>query len=69
MLIAAFLALISLLGLILSITSGLIFSGIDGLFVVLICLLTGTIFGLMAVSMAIKGGHVPLPVRFRKAVK
>lgn len=57
MLIAAILALLSLIGLILSITSGLLTAGIDGLFMVLVCLLTLAIFGLMTLSMAAKLRH------------
>lgn len=69
MLIAALLSLLSLVGLILSISSGLITAGIDGLFVVLVCLLIGTVFGLIALSMAAKAGYIPVPARFRKTQK
>ena len=66
MLIAAFLALLSLVGIVLTFTSGLATSGVDGLFLILVCLLTGTIFGLTALSMAAKAGYLP---RFGKAHK
>lgn len=69
MLIAAFLALVSLVGLVLSITSGLILAGVDGLFIVLVCLLMTAIFGGNALSLAAKAGYIPLPARFRKAHK
>lgn len=65
MLIAAILALLSLAGLILSVTSGLLTAGIDGIFIVLVCLLTLAIFGLLALSMATKAGYIPLPSRLR----
>jgi hypothetical protein len=69
MLIAAILALLSLVGLVLTITSGLLTSGVDGLFLLLVCLLTGTIFGLIALSGAMQAGYIPAPARFRKAHK
>jgi hypothetical protein len=69
MLIAAVLSLLSLVGLILTIVSGLATSGVDGLFLILVCLLTGTIFGLIALSMAADAGYIPVPARFRKAHK
>ncbi len=69
MLIAALLSLFSLVGLILSFTSGLAFAGVDGLFAILVCLVTGTIFGLTAISTAAKAGYLPVPARFRKAAK
>lgn len=69
MLIAAFLSLLSLVGLILTIVSGLATSGIDGIFLILVCLLTGTVFGLIALSAAAEAGYVPVPARFRKAHK
>ena len=69
MLIAAFLALVSLVGLVLSITSGLISAGVDGLFVVLVCLLMAAIFGGNALSLAVKAGYIPVPARFRNAHK
>lgn len=65
MLIAAILAILSLVGLILSVTSGLITAGVDGLFIVLVCLLTLVIFGGLAISLAVKNGYIPLPSRFR----
>lgn len=67
MLIAAFLSLLSLVGLVLSITSGLITAGVDGLFVVLVCLLMFVIFGGNALSIGVKLGYIPVPARFRKA--
>jgi hypothetical protein len=69
MLIAAILSLLSLIGFVLSITSGLITAGVDGVFLVLVCLMTGTIFGLLALSMAVQAGYVPVPARFQKAHK
>ncbi len=50
MLIAAFLSLLSLAGVVLTITSGLATSGIDGLFLIFVCLLTAAIFGYQALS-------------------
>jgi len=69
MLIAAILSLLSLIGLVLSITSGLLTAGVDGVFLVLVCLMTGTIFGLLALSMAAQAGYIPVPARFQKAHK
>lgn len=50
MLIAAILSLLSLAGLVLTITSGLATSGVDGLFLVLVCLLTAAVFGYQALA-------------------
>jgi hypothetical protein len=63
MLIAAFLSLLSLVGLVLTVTSGLATSGIDGIFLILVCLLTAAVFGYQALS---QGG---LLARFGKAHK
>ncbi|HVB98969.1 MAG TPA: hypothetical protein VNJ12_06500 [Candidatus Dormibacteraeota bacterium] len=60
MLIAGFLALLSIVGLILSFTSGLVASGIDGIFIVLVCLLMLAIFGLTTLSLAAKSGLLPV---------
>jgi hypothetical protein len=65
MVISAILALLSLVGLILTFTSGLLTSGVDGLFLVIVCLATALIFGLQALSEAARMGL--LPQRFRKA--
>ena len=67
MLIAAFLSLLSLVGLILTFTSGLISAGVDGIFLLLVCLVTGAIFARVAVVEAASAGY--LPARFRKAHK
>lgn len=67
-LISACLSVLCLVGLVLSITSGLVTAGVDGLFVVLVCLLMAVIFGLNALSTAASAGF-PLPARFRKAHK
>lgn len=69
MLIAAILAVLSLVGLIFTIVSGLLTSGVDGLFLLLVCLLTGTIFGLHAFASAVQAGYLPGPACFRKAHK
>ena len=69
MLISGVLALLSLVGLILSITSGLVTAGVDGIFIVLVCLLTLAIFGLTTLSMAAKAGFLPLPGRLRRSHK
>ncbi|HVB33318.1 MAG TPA: hypothetical protein VNJ52_02925 [Patescibacteria group bacterium] len=66
MLIAAIVAVLSLIGLILSITSGLVTAGVDGVFIILVCLLTLAIFGLMFLEMAAKAGVIPMPGRFRR---
>jgi hypothetical protein len=63
MLIAAILAILSLVGVVLTITSGLATSGVDGLFLILVCLLTAAIFGFQALS---QGGFL---ARFGKAHK
>lgn len=69
MLIAGVLALLSLAGLVLSFTSGLVTAGVDGIFIVLVCLLMLAIFGLMTLSMAAKAGLLPLPAGMRRGHK
>ncbi len=59
MLIAALIALLSLAGVVLSITTGLLASGIDGLFVIFACLMMAAIFGGLALSLASQGGYLP----------
>ncbi len=66
MLIAGVLALLSLVGLILSITSRLVGAGVDGIFIVLVCLMMLAIFGLMTLSMAAKAGLIPVPAAMRR---
>ena len=56
MLIAAILSLLSLIGLVLSITSGLVTAGVDGGFPVLGCLRTGAVFGRLALWMGAQAG-------------
>ncbi|HEV2388752.1 MAG TPA: hypothetical protein VGS20_16030 [Candidatus Acidoferrales bacterium] len=68
-LVAALISLLSLAGLILSVTSGLITAGVDGVFLVLVCLLTTAIFGLLALLLAAKAGFVPVPARWKSAAK
>jgi membrane protein DedA with SNARE-associated domain len=68
-LIAALISLLSLVGLVLSVTSGLITAGVDGLFIVLVCLLTGTVFGLLALFLAARAGYLPVPERFKSFSK
>jgi hypothetical protein len=63
MVIAAILTLLSLAGVVLTFTSGLATSGIDGLFLLFVCLLTAAIFGYQALS---QGGFL---ARFGKAHK
>jgi hypothetical protein len=63
MLIAAILAILSLVGLVLTFTSGLATSGVDGIFLILVCLLTASIFGYQALSQS------GLSARFGKAHK
>lgn len=65
MLVAAAIAVISLVGLILSFTSGLVTAGVDGIFVVLVCLMVCAIFGLLALSLAAQAGYIPTPSRLR----
>ena len=49
---AAVIVVLSLLGLIWDITSGLITSGVDGLFLLLVCLMMGGIFSLQLLILA-----------------
>jgi hypothetical protein len=65
MLIAAILALLSLIGLILTFTSGLLTAGVDGIFMILVCLITLAVFGGIALSLGVQGGYIPVPARFR----
>lgn len=67
MLISGVLSLLSLAGLILSFTSGLVTAGVDGIFIVLVCLLTFAIFGLITFSTAAKAGYIPVPARLRRS--
>jgi hypothetical protein len=68
-LISACLSVLALVGLVLSITSGLITAGVDGVFIVLVCLLMAVIFGVNALSTAASAGYLPVPARFRKEHK
>lgn len=63
------LALLSLAGIIWDFTSGLLLAGgIDGLMMLLICLLTGGLFSLQALLLARKlGWRLPLSLWHRKA--
>jgi hypothetical protein len=65
MLIAGIIALLSFVGLILTFTSGLLTAGVDGIFILLVCLLSLVIFGGLAFSLAVKAGYIPLPARLR----
>jgi hypothetical protein len=68
-LVAAVISLLSLVGLVLTVVSGLITAGVDGVFLVLVCLLTGTVFGLLALYLAAQAGFLPVPARFKSTEK
>jgi hypothetical protein len=65
MLIPGILALLALVGLVLSITSGLVTAGVDGLFIILVCLLALAIFGGLALRIGVEAGYIPVPARFK----
>lgn len=69
MLIPTILAVLSFVGLVLTITSGLVTSGVDGLFAVLVCLLALAIFGGLALRVAVDSGLIPVPARFKGSRK
>jgi hypothetical protein len=69
MLIPAILALLALVGLVLSITSGLVTAGVDGVFIILVCLMTLAIFGGLALRIAVEAGYIPVPARFKTSHK
>lgn len=69
MLIPAILAVLSIIGLVLTVTSGLVTSGIDGLFMVLVCLLALAIFGGLALRSAADAGYLPIPARLKGSRK
>jgi hypothetical protein len=68
MIICAILALLALAGLVWDIWSGLISSGVDGLMLLLVCLLIGGLFAAQAAFLARKAGLLPenLPLPSRK---
>jgi len=57
--ICAFFALLCVLGIVWSITSGLLASGIDGIMMLFVCLLMAGIFGLMLVVELSQAGILP----------
>lgn len=66
MLFPAILAILSLTGLIVSFTAGLVKAGIDGLFIMIVCLLSFVFFGSLTLSTAARNGYLPLPSRLRR---
>ena len=67
MLIPAILAILSLAGLIISFTAGLVREGMDGLFIMIVCLSAFVFFGGVTLSTAARKGYLPLPSRLRRA--
>jgi hypothetical protein len=57
--ISAFFLLLSVAGAVWDFTSGLLFSGIDGIMLLAVCLVTGGIFALMLVVNLQEGGILP----------
>jgi hypothetical protein len=57
--ICAFFALLCILGIIWSITSGLLASGIDGIMLLAVCLMMAGIFGLMLLLQLSQAGILP----------
>jgi hypothetical protein len=68
MIVCAILALLALVGLVWDIWSGLITSGVDGLMLLLVCLLIGSLFAGQAALLARDAGLIPanLPLPGRK---
>jgi TRAP-type C4-dicarboxylate transport system permease small subunit len=57
--ICAFFALLCILGIVWSITSGLLTSGIDGIMMLFVCLMMAGIFGVMLLVELIQTGILP----------
>jgi hypothetical protein len=57
--ICGFFALLSVLGIVWSITSGLLSSGIDGIMMLFVCLMMAGIFGLMLLLQLSQAGILP----------
>jgi len=57
--VCALLALLALAGLVWDVWSGLLTSGVDGLLILLVCLLVGGVFAAQAVLVAWKAGWLP----------
>lgn len=66
MLIPAILAILSLAGLIVSFTAGLVREGMDGLFIMIVCLIAFVYFGGVTLSTAARNGRLPLLSRLRR---
>lgn len=59
--------LAALLGIVFTVTSGLLTSGVDGLFVLLVCLLMMAVFGSQLLRLAQQANLVPTkPLRLRR---
>ena len=64
--ISFFFLVLSLIGIVWCITSGLLLSGVDGILLVIICLMMAGIFALQIFLIALQAGWIKLPSRDKK---
>ena len=65
--VCAFFVLLSLLGIVWDIESRLLVSGIDGIMLLFVCLMTLAIFGIMLLVVLVQAGLLPMPGSKSKA--
>jgi len=66
-LISLFFLLLSLIGILWCFTSGLLASGVDGILLVIICLMMAGVFALQIFLIGLQAGWIKLPSRDKKA--
>jgi len=65
-LISLFFLLLSLIGILWCFTSGLLASGVDGILLVIICLMMAGVFALQIFLLGLQAGWIKLPSRDKK---
>ena len=65
--ISLFFLALSLIGIVWCFTSGLLASGVDGILLVIICLMIAGVFALQIFLIAVQAGWIKLPARKEKA--
>jgi len=65
--ISLFFLVLSLIGIVWCFTSGLLASGVDGILLVIICLMIAGVFALQIFLIALQAGWIKLPSRDTKA--
>jgi hypothetical protein len=65
--ISLFFLALSLVGIVWCITSGLLFSGVDGILLVIICLMMAGVFALQILLSALEAGWIKRPSKDKKA--